>query len=88
MFKTVLQYISSTANLDKDSNGGRGVNKIFNDIGFLCLQFICRYVLHNIRICQKWLLQLADALEISQSAFTCSELTIETQEQGVKYFQS
>ena len=59
----------------------------------LCLT---AFLLIRMKMCQylrashrpKTLSQASVAMETSQSAFTCSKLTIETLEQGVNYVQS
>ena len=37
---------------------------------------------------KKWVNELTNPVQTSQPAFTCSKLTLETLEQGMKYVQS
>ena len=48
---------------------------------------LCEMVVQGFKVAYVWN-YLNNSLECTQLEFTCSKLTIETQEQGVKYVQS
>ena len=56
---------------------------------FLGYSFLCWHIVkHSCDFVPVWIFNLLFFIRVSQSAFTCSKLAIETLEQSVKYVQS